>query len=190
MNKIIDLFTKSLFGGFVGISLIHSFLYLIIKILDKTGFLLKNFFNGVFHLGRTMVVGFLPFISALVRSPMPDKTGFTFQNWYSQYFYVWLIMCIIFSFIFSSACYFICNSKNSIGKDMQPTWWLFTFILVVFSLVGGIIFTPMLNSIFPLLTTYLIYIMVAYVPFYISTLLLCGFTAKGAYTIKNKIFGE
>lgn len=189
MNKIIDFFTKSLIGGVIGISLIHGFLYLFVKILDKTGFLLKNVFNGIFHLGRGLVISFSPFITALVRTPMPDKIGFTFQNWYSQYFYVWLIMCIIFSFIFSLTCYLFCNSKNSIGTDMQPTWWIFTFILLVFSLVGGIIFTPMLNSIFPLLTTYFIYIMVGYVPFYISTLLLCGFTAKGAYTIKNKILG-
>lgn len=190
MKSIMDFFTKNWMTSFAGVSIIHLIAFFVIKISDKTGFFLKNIFNAIFHLGRTTLITFSPFISSLVRNPMPDKVGFTFQNWYAQYFYVWLIFCISFSFIASILCYFICNSKSSIGKDMQPTWWIFTIILLVISLFGGIIFTPMLSSFFPLFVTYLFYILFVYLPFYISTVIFCGFTAKGSYTIKNLLFGD
>ncbi len=190
MNKISDFFTRSTVGNLFGISLIYGFIYLIIQLLHKTGFFFNNIFRGIFKLSKKIEFKF-DYIIDKIMYQYPQEGNLKY--WYTESFYKLLIISIVISFIFTVICYLLCNSKTSIGKDRQPIWWLFTVILSTCIVIGGIIWTPLLyikkdltiyyNA--PIFFTWVTYLIIGYLPFYISTVLFCGTTAKGAYTIKK-----
>jgi len=174
-------FFRTKAGSLIAITFIHGLAFMLITLLNLSGFFVKNLYRGLFHIGSGKILDFHPFVKFLTKTPLFDATGFTFLNWYNQYFYTWLIVSITFSLFFSLVCYLVCNSKDSIGVNMRPKWVAFSVVLLLINLIGGVIWTPLLNSFSSLIFTWFIYFLVGFGFFYISTFLFCNFVAYGSY---------
>ena len=168
------------FGGNFFLSIIiHSIFGVFIRLMyDLGGF--RTIFDSVF--GISNYAGKFNYSSLI--GDIFKYNDFSIKIWLEFFLYRYSIIVLMFSLIFTLIFCVMYRTKKS-GDDLTPTWNIFAIILLFICLVGGIAYTPIVD--FGLLIfSYITYLLVGFLPFYLSTLILCGTTAVGSYKIKKR----
>lgn len=175
-----DFFAKSKMGNILGSLIIHGFFYVCIKLSYELG-LYKKMFRDIFGVANyTKTIDFKSFIGNLIKL----INEFSIRYWLEEYVYRFSLISIIVSLILTIIFILMYSTRPS-GNDMKSTWNVFAVILLAILIIGGVAFTPIVNSGL-LIWSYINYIIVGFLPFYFSTFLFCGVTAFKSYEAKRR----
>lgn len=174
-----NFFINSMPGNIIFATIIHGIFWAFMKLMYELGGF-RKIFNEIF--GVSSYTGIFNYSSLI--GNMFKYNDFSIKLWLDFFVYRYSIIVLIFSFIFSIIFSIIYISRKS-GEDVTPTWNILAIILFFICLIGGIAYTPIVK--FGLLTfSYFLYLFAGFLPFYITTLVLCGTTAFKSHSLKKR----
>lgn len=175
-----NFFINNKMGNIIATAITHGFFYVIMKLFYELG-LYKKIFYEIF--GVASYTGVINYSSVIGNTFKVNE--FSMRLWLDLFVYRYSMIVLIFSFIFSLIFVLMYSSRKS-GENITPTWNIMAIILLAICIIGGISYTPIIKSVGLLFWSYLNYIFAGFLPFYISTFILCGTTAFKSYELKKR----
>ncbi len=175
-----NFFTNSKIGNIISTLMIHGVFYVIMKLFYELGAYKKMFYE-IF--GVSSYTGIMNYSSLIGNAFKMNE--FSIRLWLDFFVYRYSMIILIISFILSLGFILAYSSRKS-GENLTPMWNVFAIILIGICLIGGVGYTPIIKSVSLLFWSYSNYIFAGFLPFYVSTFILCGTTAIGSYEIKKR----